>query len=372
MGRLRGITSTVGVALLLTGCSTTVAGTPIGPSSTAARLDTGNYPTKPRTVVAKTDADAWQQEGWKVADAVVNPREIDPEISTTATGSLPVFDTGYFTTKNGQCILTRQNITDLGPGQVLTGFMARATSADKQKGLTIGLLRFRDDAAARRAVQVLEPVATGNCGTKAVRVEVSFAGAGMVAVAAAFTEGTTKPDTATQTRLTAAAIEAQVKNRVVYAPGQLVPGASRPRVDMDIDGIVSRTIKTADPSYFGLSDETGMFGGWMTPHTFELSMGATGRLGGLQLVGRTILTSVLRFKDEAAATAAANSVLLGGTPQSVPGVPDDNARCVPRDGFMACVAQVGRHLTLVNQATDVQARQAISAAYLILKAAGDK
>ena len=372
MGRLRGIASITGAALLLlTGCSTTVAGTAVGPSSTTATLDTGNYPTKPRTVVAKTDADAWQQEGWKVADAVVNPREIAPEISETAAGSLPVFDTGYFTTKNGQCILSRQKIADLGPGQVLTGFMARATSADKQKGLTVGLLRFRDDAAARRAVQVLEPSATGNCGTKAVRVEVAFAGAGMVAVAAAFTEGTTKPDTATQSRLTAAAIAAQIKNRVVYAPGQLVPGASRPRVDMDIDGIVSRTIKTSDPSYFGLSDETGMFGGWMTPHAFELSMGTAGTLAGLQLVGRSILTSVLRFKDQGAATAA-KTVLLSNMSQPVAGVPHENAGCVPRDGFVSCVAQVGRYLTLVNLGTEVQARQAISAAYLILKAAGDK
>ncbi|TWS20830.1 hypothetical protein FK529_05800 [Tsukamurella asaccharolytica] len=372
MGRRKTIASITGAAvLLLTGCSSTVAGTAVAPSSLAPKLDTGNYPTTPRNVVAKTDADAWQQEGWRVADAVVNPREIDPEIATPAAGSLPVFNTGYFTTEGGQCILTRQNVAEVGPGQVLTGFMARATSADKQKGLTVGLLRFRDDAAARRAVQVIEPVATGNCGTKAVRVEVSFAGAGMVAVAAAFTEGTTKPDAATQTRLTTAAIKAQIKNLHVYAPAQMPPGESRPRVTMDVDGIVSRTIKSADPSYFGLSDEIGLFGGWMTPHVFELSIGTAGTLAGLQLVGRTTLTSVMRFKDQAAATAA-KSVLLVGTPQSVPGVPDDNAGCVPQEAFVACVAQVGRHLTFIGQATEVQSRQAVAAAYLILKAAGDK
>lgn len=372
MGRLRGIASITGAALLLlTGCSTTVAGVPVAPPSAAAKLDTGNYPTKPRIVTAKTDADAWQQEGWRVADAVVNPREIDPEISKTAPGSLPVFDTGYFTTRNGQCIFPTKQLDDLGAKQLQTGYLARATSVDAQKGLTVGLLRFADDAAAQRAVQTLQPVATGSCGSKATRVEVAFAGTGMVAVAAAFTEGTTKPDEATHRRLTSAAIQAQIKNLSVYAPSQVRPGETRPSVDMDIDQLMSRTLKVTGEESNGLSDELGFFGGWMTPHAYELSLGGLGRLPGLQLVGRTSLTTAMRFKDQAAASAA-RTALITGTPEVVAGVPEENVGCFTMNQTTTCVAMIGSYLTLVIQGSEVQARQAISAAYLILKAVGDK
>lgn len=395
---------------LLPACSTVVAGTPVA-ETTVSKVDPGNFPTTPRAVTAQSAADAWQQEGMILADAVIAPSDIDAALTALVTGEFegaggPLLRIGQIIERNSPRGVP---VSGIPPAKAASlelntkfdvGFMSTAGDAatTPKTQLSAALLRFSTDVGAEKAVITLRADAPPPAALSRIpgAVLVSSASGGgltktavaapvnnLVALVWATTRGTDSADLAVR------ALSAQLDRARTYRPSIALSGVVIPAVPMDRDGIMSRTLESQNDNQnrtrtaFGLSSGFELGDGYFTARTAYLInrnplwLGAADR-NGIDLIGKTNRTSVLRARDPAAAktyVAEVRNSPYSTFAYSVSGLSPDQAGCDHDSGAQTpytCYATVGRYALQASFVSLELARQAISAAYLINKAAGEK
>lgn len=380
----------------LTGCGTTVPGEAV-PDSTAAasfRLDTGNFATTPRTVTAVTAADAWQQEGWRIAGAVVAPWEVDGALSARAEdeASIPVFAATMLA--RSSTALTTDQVGRIGATSFQTGFVATGANGGGTTRLRVGLLRFADAQAARRAVTAIAERNPGTdralpAGFPVREAVVAVSGAIPGDDASTFTvvvaqdalvalasvrkpRATPAPDL---TGLAGRALAAQVARAAEYRPTPFdAASAHIPAVDMDPGGIMSRTLASTDlQGASGLSSQVGIGDGYMTPRAFAIFAAPEARDlpdFGVEQVGLTLASTVYRYRDEQSAGRHFEALIADVTETSpVAGLSPQLARCITIGQRWSCIVRHGRHLGLTRGTSRQMVHQEASAQYAILRAA---
>lgn len=396
------------LAVALTGCSEHIAGDPQPDPSVAAahRLDTGNYNTSPREVKAVSAADSWQQEGWLIAENVTAPWDVDSTMSKKVPGTTATALIGpsqLSATAGGITLFTAAQLDAFATVPFQSGFATVAS--DNSTVLRIGLLRFADAAAARRASDVLAGVAgsgaapvpagvTTASGARMVRRTTSGSGAtattdvtlvaprdGQLAVVGVQVRGA---DEKSALPLAGKALDKQYADAAGYRPTPVVSlggTASGPSVPMDNDGIMSRTLastRTADSmgAKLGLSPGFGLGDGW---RTFKASVvespGKTEdvmrmREYGFDLIGNTDNSQVYRLGDDTKAKAFLNDYVVPPKVSDIalPGVDNSVGRCAKVSSTRhRCAVINGRYLAVVSAPTLTQAQQAASASLSIMR-----
>ncbi|MCA0158046.1 hypothetical protein LB823_17770 [Tsukamurella sp. M9C] len=403
-------TATAAVALvvgLLSACSTVVAGTPVA-ETTVSKVDPGNFPTTPRAVTAQSAADAWQQEGMIIADAVVAPSDIRSDL-TVAVSDEPEAGAGPLL-RVGQ-LIERDSARGIRTGGIPpriaanlelntrfdAGFATAAgdSSTAPKTQLAVALLRFTTDDSAEKAMTTLRadippPAALARIPGAVVVSSTTAGGLTKTAVAAPVNNlislvwATTRG--AGSEELAIKGLAAQVERSRTYVPTVRLSGLTVPAVPMDKDGIMSRTLASQNDSRtrtaFGFSSGFELGDGYYSPRTRYLMNRrpdwlASATRNGVDLVGNTARTTVLRARDPAAAKAFLSETRADptATAYDVPGFSRDQAGCDsithPTQPY-SCYVTVGRWAIQATSTSLDLARQSISAAYLINKAAGEK
>lgn len=392
---------------LLSACSTVVAGTPVA-ETTVSKVDPGNFPTTPRAVTAQSAADAWQQEGMIIADAVVAPSDIRSDLTASVSdepeaGAGPLLRVGQLIERDSARGIRTGGI----PPRIAAnlelntrfdaGFATAAgdSSTAPKTQLAVALLRFTTDDSAEKAMTTLRadippPAALARIPGAVVVSSTTAGGLTKTAVAAPVNNlislvwATTRG--AGSEELAIKGLAAQVERSRTYVPTVRLSGLTVPAVPMDKDGIMSRTLASQNDSRtrtaFGFSSGFELGDGYYSPRTRYLMNRrpdwlASATRNGVDLVGNTARTTVLRARDPAAAKAFLSETRADptATAYDVPGFSRDQAGCDatthPTQPY-SCYVTVGRWaIQAISTSLDL-ARQSISAAYLINKAAGEK
>ncbi|TWS20680.1 hypothetical protein FK529_04890 [Tsukamurella asaccharolytica] len=385
------------VVLTLYGCST-VAGTAVPDPSAAPALDTGNFVTKPRTVEARTPADAWQQEGWRLADGIPAPWDVDssltvrvPDLITTPLVSASQLglesNLSPFGTK-------QQKIVDAAPFK--TAMFAGAQNKEGTRVLRMGLMRFASAEAATSLVGQLTNGAEVQAGTPR---EVNADGWRFVTVgkrntknAASMTIIAPRGDLIAVVTVDFPVGLGDAEGKVVgelgkraremlwtkmrdYKPSD-APNGIKPKVDMDFDGLMSLTLpKTIPTNELGLSEGVDWGDGWMTIATYGLmtSNPEYVRRFDLDYVAKTRASVVFRARTEASATEffRVDHAVDGQTPTLVDlkGISRDNGKCWQSGTNIVCSVRAGRYVSIVLSSTRALAEQSASASYKIMQQA---
>ena len=396
---------------LLSACSTVVAGTPVT-ETTVSKVDPGNFPTTPRTVTAQSAADAWQQEGMVIADAVVAPSDIRSDLTASVSdepeaGAGPLLRVGQLIERDSARGIRTGGIPPRIAAnlELNTRFDVGFTTAAGDSPTTpttqlaVALLRFTTDDSAEKAMTTLRadipPPATLARIPGAVVVSSTTAGGLTKTVVAAPVNNLISLVWATtrgagSEELAIKGLAAQVERSRTYTPTVRLSGLTVPAVPMDKDGIMSRTLASQNESRtrsaFGFSSGFEIGDGYFSPRTYYLMSRRSDWLtsatrNGVDLVGNTSRSVVLRTRDPRAAKAFVTETRsrttgpAGASAQEVPGFPRDQAGCDQASSaatpYYSCFVIVGRWAIEVTLPSLEQARQAISAAYLINKAAGE-
>lgn len=377
--------------LTLTGCTATVTGTPIADRSAVdAALDTGSFPTSPRTIAAPSEAEGKVLETRRMLEVIPTLSDVDPAMKymqgmsvVTGDGLASAFGSGVGAALSAMQFGVTVDARDQAPG---------AKGLDFHE-LIGGVVRMASEADAAKAVA--DPRVLGSDGTQfgytsPPKIPVTVDG---FPNAKAFT----KTDSG-RTRTVALAQHGRFV--VVVWSGSAKAGAVQdflrrqtealdgftPTADdrlttlpPDRDGIETRTLPSKYsaarvPSEYGWSTQRGQL------HFMANTDAAAKDFAdaGVDLVGMGG-SNVYRARD------AAGAVLLGdrfitefkgyyasSEESNVPGVP--GSRCLAiktdSDGFSLCVVAVGRYLAEYQAIQPTEAKQATAAGYLILKKAG--
>ncbi|MDF0528357.1 hypothetical protein P0W64_05255 [Tsukamurella sp. 8F] len=384
-------------------CATTVPGTPTTDPSRAVRLDVGNYPTSPRTVLpAARPADAYQQEGWRIADAVITMTDVDGSLVKTVTRAFPLISTKQL----APSLLphfTADQAAELGRSGWLAGYVDNRGDVAATTGRwgSAGLLRFKDAASAERALTAITPAgafpAPSVPGARVSRVRAERIGGrdlvslvaqkGEVwAVAAAF-----MPDARSASAVAERALQAQAARFPDYRPSALDRTDGYP---MDSESMMSLVLPAgADKRVveYGLSEDRNLATGyrsaraelhlWSTDDSrYALVQGADA-----QAVASSGDTSyVTRFATSAAAKKYFDgqyALPATGSDWQIPGVSPTAGRCmidvqIPSPinetkvtRVSMCGVQVGRYVHETAAPFSAKARQQAAASYLILQSA---
>ncbi|CAM3642210.1 DUF7373 family lipoprotein [Tsukamurella ocularis] len=148
-GRSSIVLAEMAAGVLLAGCSTTVVGSPVVDPSGMPKPEVGSYPTTPRTVAPVTDAQASSAEGYRMAEIIPLPPDVDP--SQRYNGAIVVgrpdlasaFGAGVATALKDMEVAAYTSATSRVPG---------ASSVDTTPtSLVMGFARMKDAAAATAA-----------------------------------------------------------------------------------------------------------------------------------------------------------------------------------------------------------------------------
>ncbi|WP_019200644.1 hypothetical protein [Tsukamurella sp. 1534] len=365
---------------VLAGCGTNVSGeaTVAGSSSPSAGptvtvpagLDTGTYPTEPRTIPAATSDVSWVAEGNRMADALIQVNEVDPRmtIGGAALRSFPVL-TG---------IQLNQRVPDatykaFSDNQMRVGMTT--TRGDKLENpsvaVRIGLYRFDNPQNALKAVEAIRQA------TKAAP-SVTVTGAQKV-VAGEFKKGTvdsylaegefvvnisgTGPTTEQATTFVNKAYELELPKLRSFSP---TPAAQVPTLTSDKYGLLARTLPLGSDEqnpqlvsgYFGLDG--------LLHRIADITKGGRYRDAGIDLVA-TANSVVYRTKDDQAATALAKS-LAAEDPAVAPIAALPSVTCGNDTDarLYRCYVPVGRYLGTVSDKSEGVAKQKGAAQFAIL------
>ncbi|MGC5023350.1 DUF7373 family lipoprotein [Tsukamurella sp. DT100] len=405
----RGLTVLIATALV-TSCSTSIEGTPIAGTSTQ-RLATGNYPTAPRSVTALRAADAWQQEAWRIADAVIGPWEVDPKLFRSVAGESgdPLVSVAQLAPEaDGPGLFTSAQVTAMRGAPFQAGFISIAGDTDPTTAiLRVGILRYEDPGAATRGLTAIlagsegKPPAAfdGIAGARlvfsgtirdATRVTAVVPQGNLLIVASTDAHEPRRAETLSATALRKQSAKAP-SYRQTSAGGANI---TIPPVPMDSDGLMSLTIPATTTSdsndqRAGLSPGVSLGDGYRSMAAqgvrYPIShsrVAQTAAEYGIQATASTRLTTVVRTRD----TAAARLFLLKfvaptdeARASGVPGLAPDVARCAFIDNFVdergtrtpqyRCGVQVESYVATITMPTLTQAQQATAAEYLILRQA---
>lgn len=400
MIRSKPVAALLTVAVLASACSSTVPGAAT-PVASAGKIDTGNFPTTPREVKAVNAADAWQQEGFNMADSVVAPFDVRPDLAHSFTGRTvgPVVNLAELIR-----LIPAETLIRLRGTSFESGFVVGAANENADTRLTVALLRFYSPDTAGRAIDLMsdstvpEPQADALAqvpGGSSVAVDSRDGMTRFTAVArfenlVALASSDAR-DAGTGATLVAEALNAQLAKAPSYRQNDPLSQTEIPKVPMDRDGIMSRTLTSlpdaAQQSDFGFSSGVRYLDGYYSRRTRYLinllpAWRESAETNGVDLIGNTGSAVVMRARDN---EAARRFLLRKGTGDSavpdvqrVPGIPrETGAHCVDTKtgnnaaaGHFACFIVVGRWAVQVQANTLPLAEQSISAEYLILKAAG--
>lgn len=384
---------TVGVAAVLTACSSTIAGTPVAdPSAASTKLDTGNYNTKPQPVKASAAADWWQQEGYLLADSVVAPWDVDANIAQKATGETPAPVLGAYVIANsgvpGPHILPTSKSSVFQGIPIQTGFVSAAS--DQSGGvLRVGAIRFADAATATRALDALAETTAVPVGAPAgskVLVEGTLDGKhwltlGTVRANILLVSSTSSPSQSRTTdSLITKALSMQVDKIGSYRQSSMDLVTNTPNVPMDSDEkIMEYTVRagagTPQP-VAGISASVGYLDGYMSPRTLTMTtVGSKSEIEeqaekyGWELYASRSGVSTTQYRDVDSAKRYLSDRFSGGKGTVVPGIPAENARCgKTATGRFSCTTWAGgRYTSSAASNTLNKVQQIIATQYLLLK-----
>ncbi|MDF0530266.1 hypothetical protein P0W64_17515 [Tsukamurella sp. 8F] len=380
--------ASVATAALLAGCSTTVTGTATGisgavghgPGASAAipsGLQTGNYPTTPRTIPANSSNSAWVAEGNRMGDALIQVNEVDPRmtIGGAALRSFPV--------------LRGMQLSERVPDDTASAFSSASmrvgmttTRGDRLENPTvavrIGLYRFGTDADAKKAVDSIKSDSAGKR-----QIPIASAPGG---IATEFKPGTvdsylargpivinvsgTGPTTAAATGFVDKAFKLEIPKLDSFKP---TPAAEVSGLPADEDGIMSRTLpydSTEDPNpelSQGYLSYTGLL------HRIQdISTADRYQRAGVDLVGQAG-SVVYRTRDAGAAKDFAKGFYSSDkySPASVPKQPAMRcARETSASSSYVCVVVVQRYVATVLADSLPDAQKKAAAQWVILTKAG--
>lgn len=386
----------VAVAVLASACSQVVSGSPQADPSAAPRLKTGNYPTTAQEVpAAARPGDAYQQEGWRIADAVIFVSDVDRRFSRRVTPAWPVISTKMLVPKNLPHF-TDVQATALGGYNLLTGFIDNRGDTGATTGLwgSAGVLRFRDAGSADRALTAItpagaKPVDTTSTfpGSRVVAVRTETVGAGRELISLVMLRGdlwvvaaVVLPTAKEASEVAAKMLRAQYDRTADYKPLPLDTPSQYP---MDQDAMMTLVFpgpKNAALLEFGLSADGGLLRGYRTARAEAHLWGSEEKrhtlllADGPQLVasnGDESLSRVTRFDTAANAQAFLTAQFpISNTASPIEGIDKDAVYCasIERTGTM-CTVRRGRYLHETFSTTAEKAYQQTAAAYLVLSSA---
>lgn len=373
-------------AALLAACGTTggdpVAAPSSAPSSTTAPsssaaptvavpagLDVGTFPTKARTITISANR-SWVAEGNRMGDeALIQANEVDPRLTLggAALRSYPIVETAGLNTRVPDATAAAFGANDFRVGMT-------TTRGDALKNPTvavrIGLYRFDTPEAAKKAVDAVRAATTA-----APPVTITVDGAPDV-LASEFKPGTvdsyvaqgsivvnvsgTGPTTDDGARFVSKALGLELPKLKGFTP---TPVDKIQTVDIDKDGILSRTLPQANTSEAGLFENWYDFAGYKH-RVQDIGNLTTMTTAGVDLVGQAG-SVVYRTRDAAAATtmvqtAASKNPAVAGIPQ-LPSV-----KCMTGGDRTYCWVPVGRYVASVDDTDAALARQKAAAQFTIL------
>ncbi|WP_019202077.1 hypothetical protein [Tsukamurella sp. 1534] len=385
MRRLTG--AVLGAGLLLTGCSTTVQGTPVVDQSAVPKPDVGSFSTSPRQVGPLTDVQAVAAEGYRMIATIPLAPDIDPAIrynGKITTGPLSsstksTFGEGVFIALTGAEVAAYTSASDKDPG---------ASTSDPGKTIVMGVYRMKDEAAAKAAVAAPALLApekgvTNDDGPRKTPVTVPGHGE-----AKAFTKKWTSSTSVTAVRahgrfvlaaytsgpveLVQKFFDQQIKGLEGFEPTPTEKFASLPK---DHDNLLTYTVAASSsrdvalPARAALGEQTDIAA---SKKNFDEA--------GVDYVARGA-SYVYRARDEAGADLLADRFIAetrgfrkGATESKVKGVPGGRCLTYPSyDGAKTtetyCVVPVGRYLAELGDTQQAKVEQALGASYLILQGA---
>lgn len=394
-GFVRGGCSTVAVLLAVSGCATTVDGTAAPDPSAAVRLDPGGYPTKPRAVPERTNAnDRRVQASYELSGGLVAPPELDKTFNWAAASTTPVLpSTVALGLAFGLPLIPALSQNESFVGGAVSAWQTtqiERANADTAR-MTTAVIRYRtadNAAAAARAIRAefasnqRSPIPEhpdAFLGTSLSNLDLTkvwwtpyqdyllVVGLGNTADATAASLAKSWLDRQTTTLRTP-----------TMSPDQLLT------LPPDRDGIMSLTL----PDVIRASDGTQLALGYLTPQAWANAAAddwnATKTLldrAGADLIG-TAGSTVTRTRSAASARYLADAYRTGEEGSdgsatevaSVGGVPE--SRCVslvtrangePRRAYR-CIFTSGRYYVTTDAVGTLdQAHQQVAASYLMVK-----
>lgn len=378
----RMILSLGAIAVLATGCGTTVAGTAVpDPNAPAVKLDTGGLSTKPRTPTAPGSQRKVLGANM-VSERAVLLSDIDPT----------------YVEGGAQTAVTARNFISLGTEDtdriakrgMVYGFSDRRSPVkNSNEGLSIYLIRMTDEAAAKGAVDDFR-AEDGATEPFPERPEVSvrktapddtFKFTRYTAYTAVGPLLTIVSPWATDENKARDLITKTIDAQKVKLTGFTSPGPSDiAGLPLDKDGIVSLTVTPEQidggtfNNFFGFFERPAALHWDDNPVTAAKIFDETG----MDLVGLGRNT-VYRTRDAAAAKRFADLAesewlghLVSAQPFTIDGLPDAKCRTHKLwegsdNQLVTCYLAVGRYVSAFTDSQAVRVRQVTSAAYLILK-----
>lgn len=377
----------VGGTALLAACSTT-AGDPVaGPSSASttasvaagtsagpavqvpAGLDTGAYPTKARTITVSANR-SWVAEGNRMGDeALIQANEVDPRLTIGGASlrSYPIVEAAGLNTR-----VPDATAAAFAANGFRVGMTTTRGDALKNPGVAvrIGLYRFDSAEAAKKAI---DAVRSATAGARPVAITVD--GAPDV-LASEFKPGTvdsyvaqgaivvnvsgTGPSTDQGAQFVTKALGLELPKLKGFTP---TPVDKIQTVDIDKDGIVSRTLPQPD------SSDASLFENWYDLAGYKHRVQDIGNLttvtaAGIDLVGQAG-SVVYRTRDAAAATTMVQTVASKNP--AVAGIPQlPSVKCMTGGDRTYCWIPVGRYVASVDDTDAGLARQKAAAQFTIL------
>lgn len=379
----------VTAVLLLAGCSTTVTGTPVADPSGVPRPDTGSYATEPRAVGPMTEKVQAAAEGFRMVEIIPLAPDIDGAVrygGTPGVGRLSgiigsTFGDGVSKALEGLEVGAYTSAGDRAPGSDAT-VMGRS--------LIMGVFRFKDDAAARAAVDnpalfVADKAIGSDKPTPKVAVTVP-----------GYTDAKAYSETTSSTKTMVGLV---ANGRYVLASWTSGPvewikkffdlqiPALKSFVPTPVDKFFTLTRDHDDLLKYTIAEQSAtVFQATLPARTLlpaqtdisaaKQDLADTG-VDYIANAGNT----VYRAKDAAGAKtlgdrsiAETQAMRKGSTESTVRGVP--GARCLnsptypgSKDTRTYCTVPVGRYLAEVTDRQEARAKQAIGASYLILQSA---
>ncbi|GAB3132599.1 hypothetical protein GCM10027289_21040 [Tsukamurella serpentis] len=378
----------LGLAALLTGCSTT-AGEPVNTPSGApsggspagtthavpAGLDTGGYPTTAVPVPAPTPESAWVMEGNRMADALIQVNQVDPRmvIGGAALRSFPVLSGNQLRTRVPDATAEVFQRSGMRVGMTTT----RGDTLESPRiAMRIGLYRFGTPEAATKAFEAvkvatarLRPIpVTGTDGVSAAEFKPgtvdSYRAEGPFVINISGTDSTT----AAAAQLVAKGYEQQLPQLRKFTP---TPDAEIGRLATDVNGALGRTLpQDSDTEKQELS--TGAFGIDGVLHRIsDIRSADVYRAAGVDSAAQRG-SVVYRTSDESAAQTLAAELAKSTPTRAQPKAPSPaqlpQSPCYQRSDskVFACVVVVGRWVGTANGSSLIEAQRKASAQYVIL------
>ncbi|KXP00538.1 serine/threonine-protein kinase [Tsukamurella pseudospumae] len=429
--RWRAVAAMCVVALLLTTAVVLVGPLGWGSQRVAGQatvgepaLDTGNFGTAPRTVVARTESDAWQQESLNMTDAVVAPWEVDSDFQyrfdTTTDGqnyqevSGPVVSTAKFGYQTTARLFNQEQASALRAIKMTAGYVAVSVDAmgdAANRVLRVGMLRFRTAEAADLALRAVGAKPSTDASLKGAGNTVTILdellsvdspdGSGKKVPVRTLTAaikvgdllvvaGASGADSGGAAKIVAKALTMQEKRSAEYRPTP-VPTSSPeiPRVPMDRDGVMSATLpnKVDTNSDQGFSPGISAGDGYVSARGWALNQGSyltkqTLDEYGVDLVGSTQNGNSVIFRAKDATQAGrmfagfVSDRTAGGVRNfGVPGLNRVTASCTETpearsDGsvrqYYVCRVHRGRYMAGLGSFQKTDALQGIAAQYKLL------